>query len=71
MAKVEWKTKEELEKETKKLKKLTIEERFESLENTILMWMMGKVDEQFLLAQLEKGRITEEEKNTLIAAHKT
>lgn len=31
------------------------------------MWIMGKIDESYLDIQVEKGRITEEEKDMIIA----
>jgi hypothetical protein len=31
------------------------------------MWIMHKVDEEYLEAQVTKGRITEEEKNMILA----
>ncbi len=31
------------------------------------MWMMRKIDENYLNVQVQKGRITEEEKNMIIA----
>lgn len=31
------------------------------------MWIMGRIDEAYLSAQVSKGRITEEEKNMILA----
>lgn len=31
------------------------------------MWVMGKIDEAYLDSQVKKGRITEEERNTIKA----
>lgn len=31
------------------------------------MWIMGKIDESYLDIQVKKGRITEEEKDMIIA----
>lgn len=32
------------------------------------MWIMGKVDETYLTGQVSKGRITEEEKEMILAS---
>lgn len=32
------------------------------------MWIMGKVDDNYLTGQVEKGRITEEEKEMILTS---
>ncbi|WP_165352570.1 hypothetical protein [Bacillus infantis] len=35
------------------------------------MWMMGKVDEEYLTGQVTRGRITEVEKQMILASPQT
>ena len=35
------------------------------------MWLMGRIDEAYLTAMVEKGRITEDEKQAIIKGERT